>query len=209
MKTSLLFQEKLLLVLIITCSGLFLNSCSKDDLITDKTSQDVAPIKTRASAEFHWRCKCGFLNGGWNNYCTSCKKEYSTPHGKLILNFGDAVKTQIKTITTPSYPKQIELPNRLYLAYPPETWYDSSASVKFYNNLKTLYYHSNPEYAEGVDFAWYRTVRMLYPRITNVTTAESIFDRFLINEGRLLTGANGSGIKDGSKAAIEAFAAYR
>jgi hypothetical protein len=66
-----------------------------------------------------------------------------------------------------------------------------------------------PEYAEGVEFGWYRTVRTLYPGDTKVERLRVTYDKWLINTGKYLTDQRGRGIKAGSKAAIKAFEAYR
>lgn len=69
-------------------------------------------------------------------------------------------------------------------------------------------YVGNDEYAEGVEFGWYRTVRALYPKDTNPVQAGYNFDKWLVNAGRNLTDFKGRGIKAGSRAAIKAFKAY-
>lgn len=73
-----------------------------------------------------------------------------------------------------------------------------------------MQYSASPQYAEGVDFGWYWAVRSLYPRISNITQIEIVYDKWLIGRpGRYLSGENGTGIKKGSEAAIKAFEAYR
>lgn len=199
--------------------GLFLNGCSKEDLVGDQPIQkEDASLLTRASG-FHWQCTyqdCRFsLNGGWRNYCSACGKEYNASHGRLVLSFSDAISRTVGfdsgggLMNDDNVGNRIELPKKLFLSYGPGSWFETSASLKYYENLKTLFYHSDSAYAEGVDFGWYRTIRVLYPKISNLTTIERLYDQFIINEGRYLTGSNGKGIKDGSKAAIDAFKAYK
>lgn len=212
MKKKLSFQG--LFIACTIASGL-LSSCNEDVLVVDQPTQTSNAI-TRAS-EFHWRCIdpiCNFsLNGGWRNFCSACGADYNPIHGNLILSFSDVIMKPVGSTNIPPTSSdgggRIELPNKLFMTYAPPPWYENSTSLKYYNDLKTMYYYATPDYAEGVDFAWYRTVRILYPKIANVATIENLFDKFLVNEGRDLRGPNGTGIKDGSKAAVKAFAAYR
>lgn len=208
MKIKLLFQKKLSITFVIGICGLLFNSCGNDCPIIDHVD-DNGPIMTKTTSEFHWECTCGFINGGWKNNCSACGKEYSPSHGRLLLSFMDAISTTVgTTVAGGDDVNRIELPGLIYPLYAPEPWYETATALRFYNALKTLYYSSNREYAEGVDFAWYRTTRTLYPGITKSVVIESLYDKFIVNEGRELKGAKGSGIKDGAKAAIEAFAAY-
>ena len=140
-------------------------------------------------SEFHWRCpSCGLLNGGWRNYCADprCGKEYSVPHGNLILTYLDIIKYTVgfaTDITTPPDFNQIELPGRIFPAYAPEPWYETTCALKYYNELKnSSTYRLTPSYAEGVEFAWYRTVRILYPKLHDATTVERLFDKFILND---------------------------
>lgn len=191
----------------------FVSSCSNDELI-DKMDNHPCEntVKTRAM-DFHWVCKnCHFINSPWRNNCISCNRPYSSIHGKLVLSLITEIKDNVElvgTIAKVEEPKALELPTLLYPLPTAEQWYETSKALSFYNELKTMYYDSNAEYREGVDFAWYRTVRALYPKYTKTIVAERTYDRFIINEGRELKGPNGSGIKDGAKAAIEAFVATR
>lgn len=118
-----------------------------------------------------------------------------------------------KVTTGPDFgvtPDKIELPNGDFLLSQPKEWYETSCALKYYNNLKnSSTYRLTPGYAEGVDFAWFRTTHVLFPKYHSVIAVERAYDRFRLNEGRNLTGFKGQGILDGSKAAVEAFATCR
>lgn len=212
MKKFLFSQKSLFLIFMFAGGGVLMSGCGKNDLIPDQTVP--CDSKTRASSEFHWRCPdpmCGFLNSYWHQKCLICGKDYSEPHGYLLTDLLKTIKTQVKI--GPNFgatPDIIELPSGDFLLSQPEEWYETSCALKYYNNLKnSSTYRLTPGYAEGVDFAWFRTTHVLFPKYHNVTNVERIYDRFRLNEGRNLTGFKGQGILDGSKAAIEAFAACR
>lgn len=192
---------------------LFIGGCSNEEWTNEiEQHESENSVKTRAT-DFHWKCKkCGFLNGPWKNNCLSCGVDYNSSHGKLVLSLITIIENNVgfvKTISKADEPRAVELPTLQYPLPTAEPWYETPKALQFYNELKTLYYNSNAEYREGVDFAWYRTVRALYPKYTKSVIAERTYDKFILNEGRNLTGPNGSGLKDGAKAAIEAFAATR
>lgn len=196
-------------------SGLFLCNCSTNEQIDLTNPENGIVGQTRS--QFHWRCpRCGMLNGGWRNYCSDplCDGEYSVPHGVLILTILDIIKTNIEFSTGGGdeyhNPDIIELPNRKFPSYAPEPWYETSCAMKYYNELKnSSSYRLTPDYAEGVEFAWYRTVRSLYPKYHSPSKVELEYDKFIISEGRNLKGFKGQGIQDASKAAIKAFASCR
>lgn len=144
----------------------------------------------------------------------ACGEPYSEPHGVLILSLIDQIKSTVKFNTTgPDVDKdynRIELPNMKFPTYAPEPWYETPCALKYYNEIKnSSSYRLTPDYAEGAEFAWYRTVRSLYPKYHNASKVEREYDMFIINEGRNLKGFKGQGIKDASKAAIEAFISCR
>lgn len=217
MKKLLSFRKGLFFSMVLVC-GLFLCNCNKDESIIDKIIPDEnTSITTRASS-FHWKCpnpNCQFpLNGGWQNFCSVCGEPYSEPHGVLILTLIDQIKYTVGFNTTG--PKddnnfnRIELPNRKFPSYAPEPWYETPCAMKYYNELKnSSSYRLTPDYAEGIEFAWYRTVRSLYPKYHSPSKVELEYDKFIISEGRNLKGFKGQGIKDASKAAIKAFASCR
>lgn len=155
---------------------------------------------------------CGFLNPGWRNDCAACHDPYSPEHSDLVCSMYDIISESITVSTSMGgYPEDtfVELPDNLYPDKVPESWYYSAVALKYYDELKTMNYYASEEYAEGVEFGWYRTVRSLYPKITEIYQLDVIYDKWLIGPGRSLRGQNGTGIKDGTKAAIKAFKAYR
>lgn len=181
-------------------------------------NDEVTTLATRSS--FHWQCNtgnCNFaLNGGWQNYCSACNQPYNPVYDYLVTTFYDMVESMVKVdytisggtgkATDATVGNRIELPGRLFLEYAP-TWYETATAKKYYTDItKSFIYTSNPDYAEGVDFAWYHTVRILYPKMTNLGMAQRAYDRFIVGEGTNLKGQKGTGIKAGSKAALNAFA---
>lgn len=192
--------------------GVLMCGCGKNDLILDQTIP--CDSKTRGADEYHWRCPrpgCGFLNSCWQQKCLVCGEDYSEPHGYLLTELMSIIVN--KVTTGPDFgvtPDKIELPNGDFLLSQPEEWYETSCALKYYNNLKnSSTYRLTPGYAEGVDFAWFRTTHVLFPKYHSVIAVERAYDRFRLNEGRNLTGFKGQGILDGSKAAVEAFATCR
>ncbi|WP_143256576.1 hypothetical protein [Alistipes sp. An54] len=189
--------------------GLFLVNCSQDE-ITNPAIPDI-PATRAIDPGCHWICDCHMRNLGWQNRCSACGKEYSEPHGQLILRFSDYIKANV-TFTTGNDNdfNRIELPTGQFPAYAPEPWYETTGSMSYYNAIKnSSIYRLTPGYAEAADYAWYRTVRILYPGIHIRTTVEREFNEFRLSEGRNLTGFKGQGLLDASKAAIEAFVNYR
>ena len=213
------FRKSFFVAFMVAGSGLLSSNCSNDDLTVDRTVPDDV-VATRSSA-FHWTCpdsKCGFdLNAGWQSHCgrPGCKEEYSDSHGILILTFADYIKNTVGFDTGGGggagfdY-NRIELPNGKFPKFAPEPWYETPCAMKYYNELRnSSQYRLTPGYAEAVEYAWYRTVRILYPKYHNSTTVEREYTRLLLNEGRNLTGFKGSGILDASEAAVKAFATCR
>lgn len=211
--------RKGLFIASVFATGLFFCGCTKDDQMA--ASDADAPILTRAST-FHWQCPnenengetCGFRNGGWRNTCADCGKDYSPEHGNFLLTISDAIE-----VTSPredgggAYPSDpnpdlIQLPGNRFPAYTPPIWYETANALKYYENGKTVTYQYSKAYAEGYDFAWYRTVRMLFPRKTEKSKLQLKFDKFCVNEGRNLRDDKGRGIKAGTQAAIDAFLAH-
>lgn len=216
MKMHTLFQKVLFIAMIIG-SGLILNSCTNDALVVDQSNPNEAIAKTRATT-WHWRCpKCGFLNSAWRDNCANCNKSYSPEHGELIMDFLQSVADKIEIlpgnagggIGGQGDDRLIQLPGNMFPARAPEPWYESAIAIRYYNKLKNSdRYFVYEDYAEGVEFGWYRTVRSLYPKITSKLGLDMKFDKWSINAGRFLKGQNGQGIKDGAKAAVTAFIAY-
>lgn len=194
-----------------------MSGCSKEDPMVDPQIQNDEMSTLTKTSVFHWTCQhCRFtLNSSWQNSCSRCFKEYDPTYGHLVITFYDMIKAMVKvdyTISgTGAFPSdasvgnRIQLPGRLFLEYAP-TWYETAAAKKYYTDItKILIYTSNPDYAEGVDYAWYHTVRILYPQKTNLGMAQRAYDKFIIGEGTNLKGQKGTGIKAGSKAAVNAF----
>lgn len=221
MKKTKLFQKGLLAVFMAVMCGLLLSNCSKDYLIAESPASDGDALAVTRGAEFHWRCsnlKCGFLNAAWRDACTmpNCKGQRNPSHSRLILNFMTIVERYVpvggdgggsgRPIDDTTIAGRIELPGGLFPAYAPAAWYEASKALKFYNDLKaTSSYGLNATYRADVDYAWYRTVRILYPGVTDVTKAQMQYDRWIISDGRNTT----TGIVDGTKAALNAYKATR
>lgn len=215
MKTLSLFRKGMFVTLVVFCGGLLVSSCNKEDLTSDRTNQNET-TETRSSSEYHWRCSnptCGMLDSSWQTKCISCGRDYSETHGILISDFIKVAKSFIKI---GSYgggrppENKIELPDGSFLLSEPEKWYETSCALKYYDKLKnSSTYRLTPGYAEGVEYAWFRTTHVLFPKYHDINKVERLYDMFILNEGRNLTGFKGQGIKDGSKAAVEAFATCR
>ncbi|WP_444104046.1 hypothetical protein [Bacteroides sp.] len=215
MKAHLQFKD-LCIILLMIIGGMFINSCSQENPVMEKFSLNNTQIQTRAESSWHWRCpKCGFLNAGWQFECTECHSAYSPLHGDLIITFYDIISDAIHYSTTiggignESLDRIIELPTFIIPIPAAKPWYETSNSLTYYEALKTINYYASQEYAEGVEFGWYRTVRILYPKLTNISSLDYAYDKWSVGAGRELRGKNGTGIKDGTKAAIKAFKAYR
>lgn len=205
---------KNLRLLYLLCFFAILTACSNtsEDILAQEDLTQEPQMLTK-SGYFHWTCKeCKFaLNGGWQNYCSKCRTAYQKPHGDFIYSIIMMAKEEIKTTVTepgPDKEKKIQLPDLSYPINPPIDWYETPKSQSFYNNLKTLYYSTNATYREGVDLGWYRTTLALYPGNTLPSDVKRSFDRFIIS-GNLSNGTFESGLKEGTKAAIDAFAVYR
>lgn len=206
------FRKSFFAAFMVAGSGLLSSNCSNDDLTVDRT------VPATRAGTFHWKCtnpKCRFsLNGGWQNYCSQCKEEYSESHGILILTFADYIKNTVGFDTGGGGAEadfnRIELPDGRFPKTAPEPWYETPCAMKYYNELSnSSQYRLTPGYAEAVEYAWYRTVRILYPKYHNPNTVEREYTRFRLGEGRNLTGFKGSGILDASEAAVKAFATCR
>lgn len=194
-----------------------LSSCSKDDNMKVDLSNNELPSETRSSSRFTWFCDyCGYENMNWRYYCLLCHSENDKhkTFSTVLFDYIGSVTTFVTTIKEYeiddyNVQNRIELPGGVFPEFAPTPWFESYKAQQYYNNLKTLSYYSDPVYAEAIDYAWYRTVRVLYPGYTNLTKVEKIYDKWLVNEGRNLRGTYGSGLKTGTKAAIEAFGACK
>lgn len=205
-------MKRIIYFSLVLCFGLFLVNCSQDSILDSETPK--APETRAVNDGWHWNCsdpECNFLNSCWQDHCVACNEEYSETHGQLMLRFADYIKFNV-TFTTGNGGNTniVELPTGEFPAYPPEPWYETSGAISYYNNIKnSSIYRLTPGYAEAADFAWYRTVRILYPGIHNKTAVEREFNQFRLAEGRNLTGFKGQGLLDASEAAVEAFINYR
>ena len=61
------------------------------------------------------------------------------------------------------------------------------------------------DYKEAFNYAWYKVTHILYPGKQMTAIVESEYDKWMLSNGRYLSGNKGQGIKDGSKAAVKAF----
>lgn len=190
--------------------------CTKELQPENSTSDDKAPaLSTKADSQFHWICtRCGSLNSPWWEKCLGCGGSFNEYHGYLVNTFINMVRTQIQT-TLPGGmgdpdAGSIQLPDRTWTITVPTEWYESTAVVNYYNS-KLSSILLLPEYREGFQCAWYRSVRSLYPGKHNESNVESQFDLWKLNYGSNLRslGQYGIGIIEGSEAAVTAFVDYR
>lgn len=197
---------------------IFLVGCSKEE---SRLADEGAVWKTRAAAEFGWRCtKCGMSNPGWRTICVNnaCKNEYHRSHGDMILNVFSLVSDKVKTSIdgngsggsggSGEGDHALQLRNGKFPAYLPEPWYENSGALKYYDKIKrSSIYMLTPGYAEAADYAWYQTTRILYPKLHDKTKVETTYTKFMLREDKNFSGFQGQGLKDGSRAAIDAFVA--
>lgn len=220
MKKLLFFRKGLFIACMIAAGGLLLSSCSKDELTVDPAGRDDQVVTKASAPDGHWRCRnmrkdnteCGFLNPGWRDKCVACDKSYNSYHGGLLVTFFQTIlknyvdiETGATDINESNIRNRIIIPGGILLQYAPASWYESAKAQRYYTDLKTLGYYSDPKYAEGVDLGWYRTVRMLYPGISDKGKVEREHTRWVIGDGRFMKDSNGRGLKDGTNAAVKAF----
>lgn len=218
MRKLTMFRRGLFLALTVAVGGLLSSSCSKEDLNADRPIQkDLIQPETRGTDNFHWACKdpnCRYtLNAPWQNYCIRCRKEYDAGYGNYTLSCLLSISTAVKVskeITGGGKEHPLELQTRVYPAFPPPEWYESAIAMKYYNELINSWNgRFLPGYLDGVKYGWYRTTRSLYPGITKSATLDTDYDKFIISGGaRDLTGNEGKGVLDATKAAIDAFILY-
>lgn len=108
---------------------------------------------------------------------------------------------------TPPKKNSIQLPDARWTLTIPEPWYEEESAVKYFENLQDKAFLLPPQYMEAVEFAWYRTVRSLYPKYHRRIDVESEFSKWRIQNSQELKtmGFKGTGIEDATKAAVEAF----
>ncbi len=198
-----------------------LNSCNKDDefYIGQNTESDLGTTRAEAPG-YHWTCpKCKFWNMGFRNYCSICNTAYDPHLSDLTTCMFRIVEHFVEFKRdiggggidyTPDDPNLLQLPNLKYPAYPPKPWYESTAAMKYYNQMrKESAYMLTPGYAEAAEYAWFRTTRILYPGVHKKSEVEKEYNRFMRENSKNFTGFKGDGIKAGSKAAIDGFLAYQ
>lgn len=217
MKTNSFIKQSMHIFFMGIIGLLILNSCSQEDC-RDQLSNDNTQIKTRARTQWHWKCpSCHFLNGGWVSTCSYCGKTYSPEHGDLIYTILDCITEHVKLVTSieglggdaGNIDRTIEIEPNVFPERVPKAWYEKEVPLKYYEELKDMTYFVEEEYADGVEFGWYRTVRVLYPGETQVERIGLEYDKWLIKAGKYLTDKRGRGIKAGTKAAIKAFKSGR
>lgn len=204
------FSKSILIAIITVCSGLIFANCSKDETVVkpEIDKQDIQD-KTRSAPGWHWKCtKCKLLNGGWNSICVYCGTDYSGEHDGIIMSFIEYFKDGMSfktTIDDADLPKTVKLQGKFPVYYP-TPWYETTSALRYYNDLKkSSAYLLVPGYAQDVDYAWYRTVRCLYPGKQDITQLERAYTKFLLGDGRRMS----AGLKDGTKAALDAFKTCR
>lgn len=187
------------------CSG-----DSLDESLSVPENSSADNLMSRAGS-WHWICKCGFLNVGWRNSCSSCGKEYSSTYSDgFTLSLIDQVVNKIEMLPASGEPEigQVECPGGVFLYPAPEPWYEETQAINIYNMEKhSSIYGGSATYVEGFDFGWYHTVCVLYPQFHQAARVTMIFERFKssVTGQDLLRTTNGKGLIDGTEAAIKAF----
>lgn len=210
-------MKRLMIIFIIPMMIVF--GCSKA-FEPEIDSPKISTPSTKAATGAQWTCPgkngliCGMVNSGWQNYCVACGNEFNQPHGFFVTTLINMIKTQIQT-TLPGVvgntdAGSIQLPDMTWTITVPTEWYESTAVVNYYNS-KLSSILLLPEYREGFQCAWYRSVRSLYPGKHNESNVERQFDLWKLNYGSNLRslGQYGIGIIEGSEAAVTAFVDYR
>ena len=194
-------------------------SCQKGEILNLNAKlnyENNSEVMTKSQTNdrrFHWLCpECGFLNGGWTSECVVCDEEYSQDMADLVVSLWLQEETLISTITVPANwngnepsPGSIQLSGNEFTAIAPTAWYESQVAMSYYNQYMGNIMLTD-EYKEAFNYAWYKVTHILYPGVHMSTRVESLYDRWFLNYGRYLTGQKGQGLKDGSRAAVEAFA---
>lgn len=191
----------------------FLNGCQKEELTLSNNDDVATGVTTRVLSGFHWKCpRCGFLNGGWRSTCTNldCNGEYEASHSDMLLGFVKAMTNVIKLVGAeggPIDPNRIEIKKNLFPAIAPEPWYEEAIAVRYYETARSVSMDSaNKLFLEVYDFAWYRTVRVLYPYRHTVAAVNREFSIYNTRIGPTLKQtAKGRGILEGTRAAVQAF----
>lgn len=157
------------------------------------------------------------LNSPWQNNCVSCNKSYSEEHGYAVTTFVNMVATSIQT-TLPgdtggnTNAGSIQLPDMTWTITVPQKWYETTSVINYYNTWMGDILLP-PDYRNGFEVAWYRTVRVLYPGLhNNMTTLEREhrdWEWEYRSSIRSKYGQFGTGLLDGTEAAVTAYIDYR
>ena len=210
-------MKKILVKKEVLCSLIFcillLNGCQKEELALSNNDDVATGVATRALSGFHWKCpKCGFLNGGWRSTCSNlgCDGVYEESHGDMLLSLITSMKDVIELVEAgggPIDPNRIEIKKNLFPAIAPEPWYEEAIAVRYYETFRSTSTDSaNSSFIEAYDFAWYRTVRVLYPYRHTVAAVNREFSIYNTRVGPTLKRtAKGRGILEGTRAAVQAF----
>lgn len=208
---STIYKKGLLSRFLMIAMSFFMCCCSESDY--QVYSNDDSIMRTRSFGDNgDWICNyCETKNFEWKTVCVVCGTKYSEYHANFVTTLWNILTdtgfvTEIAGLNESNIGNRIQLPNKKFPSISPEPWYDNNGAIKYYNDLKNSFaYRFTPDYAEGVDYAWYITTHILYPGKHNKTTVEKAHDKWVLNEARYLEGNKGNGIKDGTKAAIQAF----
>lgn len=141
-----------------------------------------------------------------------CPGEYSPDMADLVISMWMVAKTQISTITVPPgwygdeepAPGSIQISESVFTAVAPTEWYETTNAQKYYNQYMNSILLTE-DYKEAFNYAWYKVTHILYPGKQMTAIVESEYDKWMLSNGRYLSGNKGQGIKDGSKAAVKAF----
>lgn len=195
-------------------SACILVSCNKEQIEYRSNTSDTE-IATRTDVRrFHWKCPtCKLINGGWRSQCTcAAGTKYSPDMADLVIQMWLMDKTVISTITVPSNwgggepaPGSIQLTDDTFTATAPPEWYETTTAQKYYNQYMNSILITET-YKEAFNYAWYKVTHILYPGKHKISLVESEYDKWMLRQGRNLSGDKGQGLKDGSKAAVKAFA---
>ena len=202
--------------ILVMLSACILASCNKEQIECQTPITSDVEVATRAEGRrFHWKCPaCGLLNGGWRSKCI-CRDvagEYSPDMADLVLQMWLMEQTVITTITVPCNwgsgepaPGSIQLTDVIFTAAAPPEWYETTAAQKYYDQYMNSILITET-YKEAFNYAWYKVTHILYPGKHKSFLVESEYDKWMLRQGRNLSGDKGQGLKDGSKAAVKAFA---
>lgn len=207
MRKSFLQLKSVLIAFTVVVIVLLSSGCSKDVATIDNTDEYKGPLMTRAG-NWHWLCKkCAFINNNRSTKCLACGMEKSPEHSQLMFSLISYPMTHIELTLGEGFdPNSIEVLPNYFTPYAPPPWYETSAALQYYNAItSTLLYMSDRTYAEGVDYAWYRTVRCLYPAEHDPLKVENMYQKFKLSGYSLLD----MGMKAGTTAAIKAYLTYK